>query len=565
MIIKGYPSQEKRDDSTQKVVTVQPVNNGGYALETVSNAQAAVVASDTVEAGSTSQVINATAHSAEAGDLIRFTTGGALYPREIPVESVDTNTITLAKPAPSAPGTGDPFDVMRFFHETVSLSGTPFSQQAFIRDAANQIVTEDTGTPANNRPLPTKLFNDSGTAADFGSGVVGSGTIRNTPATDSEHLLNTRHEAVGTPLSSRLGDGTDFISSEAIAASQKTVSTLTKTIASLSIGLGFDGTDHREVLLDSGGRTLLSTRHETVTTPLATRLGDGTDFIDAEALAASQKTIATLTKAITSFGIMMGWDGATHRELLVDTAGSAILAARHEAVATPLSNRLSDGTDFISSEALAASQKTVSTLTKTLGTVAISLGWDGTAHREIAVNTSGETTLDTRHEAVATPLSSRLSDGTNFIGSEAIAAAQKTLSSETAVLSTLSVGLGWDGATHREIGVNTSGHVQTTTQTVAASFPAKGEVAGTALTGTYANVFTAASDLSLLMIFNSCNQPIVISLDAGVTDHFELGNGQSMTIDAGMNSRHIASGTDIRAKHDGVVPTSGTLNISAMV
>lgn len=565
MIIKGYPSQEKRDDSKQSVVTVQPVNNGGYGVETKGNVTAAIVASDAVEAGSTERIINATAHSAEAGDIIRFTTGGTLFPREIPVESVTTNTITLAKPAPSVPTTADPFDIMRYFNETVSLTGTSFTQVAFIRDAANQIVTEDTGTPANNRPLPAKIFTDGGTAADFGAGVVSGGTIRNTPASDSPHLLATRHEAVGTPLSTRIGDGTDFISAEAIAAAQKTVSTLTKSIASLSISMGFDGTDHREILLDSAGNTLLSTRHETATTPLASRLTDGTNFIDAEALAASQKTISTLTKAITAFGITMGWDGATHRELLVDTAGSAILAARHEAVATPLAGRLSDGTDFISSEAIAAAQKTVSTLTKTLTTLGISLGWDGAAHREIAVNTSGQLTLDSRHEAVATPLSGRLSDGTNFIGSEAIAASQKTLATETAVLSTLSVGLGWDGATHREIAVDTSGNTKSVVQTTAASFPALGEIAGTALTGTYANVFTAAADISALFIFNSCNETIRISMDAGVTNHFELTAQQSMTIDAGANSRHIASGTDIRAKHDGAAPTSGTLRISAMV
>lgn len=261
----------------------------------------------------------------------------------------------------------------------------------------------------------------------------------------------------------------------------------------------------------------------------------------------------------------MAWDGVTHRELLVDTAGSVVLSTRHETVTTPLAGRLTDGTDFISSEAIAAAQKTVATLTKSIATLGIMLGWDGATHREIAVNTSGQITLDSRHEAVATPLSGRLSDGTNFIGTEAIAAAQKTLSTETSVLSCLSVGLGWDGATHREIAVDTSGFTQTTAQTVAASFPAKGEIDSTTLTGVYQNVFTAASNLAAVFIFNSSNQTILVSLDAGVTDHFELVAQQSFTIDVGTNNRHIASGTDIRVKHDGVVPTGGTVRISAMV
>ena len=564
-ILKGYPSDEKRDDSNQAVVTVQPVKNGGSAIDTISSSTAAIVASDLVEAGSTSQVLNATAHAAESGDVIRFTTGGVLFPRDISVISVTTNTISLAKPAPSAPTTGDPFDVLRFFHEAISLSGNPFSQVAFVRDAANQLVTEDTATPANNRPLPTKIFNNAGDNADFGSGVVSGGTLRNTPASDSPHLLNTRHETGTTPLAGRLTDGTDFIAAEAIAAAQKTLSTLTKAIASVSIQLGFDGADHREVLLDSGGRSLLSTRHETVTTPLAGRLTDGTDFIYAEEIAAAQKTLATLTKAISTVSIGMGWDGSSHREILLDSGGRTLLSTRHETVTTPLAGRLSDGTDFITSEAIAAAQKSIATITKTLTTTGITLGWDGAAHREIAVNTSGEITLDSRHEAVATPLAGRLSDGTNFIGSEAIAAAQKTISTETSVLSVLSVAMGWDGVDHREFAVDTSGFIKTVEQSIAASFPATSGIAGTALTGAYANLFTAASDLAGLFVLNSSNQPIFVSLDAGVTDHFELDAQQSFTIDVRANNRFIASGTDIRVKHAGVVPTGGRVRISAMV
>jgi hypothetical protein len=56
---------------------------------------------------------------------------------------------------------------------------------------------------------------------------------------------------------------------------------------------------------------------------------------------------------------------------------------------TPLAIRLSDGTDFIVAGAIAAAQKTAASATKALDVVAFGLGWDGTTHREIATDTSG--------------------------------------------------------------------------------------------------------------------------------------------------------------------------------
>ena len=69
-------------------------------------------------------------------------------------------------------------------------------------------------------------------------------------------------------------------------------------------------------------RTVLSTRHEIATTPLAVRLADGVSFITSQAIAAAQTTVSTIVKTLTTFAIMAGWDGTTHRELAVDTSGN---------------------------------------------------------------------------------------------------------------------------------------------------------------------------------------------------------------------------------------------------
>lgn len=69
-------------------------------------------------------------------------------------------------------------------------------------------------------------------------------------------------------------------------------------------------------------RTVLATRHEIATTPLAAHLSDGVNFITSQAIAAAQTTVSTIVKTLTTFAIMAGWDGTTHRELAVDTSGN---------------------------------------------------------------------------------------------------------------------------------------------------------------------------------------------------------------------------------------------------
>ena len=117
------------------------------------------------------------------------------------------------------------------------------------------------------------------------------------------------------------------LTADAIAASQESITTSANAVDSLSLLLGWNGATHKEVILDTSGNIVLSTRHETVTTPLATRLSDGTDFITAGAIAASQKTVATATKAIDVVSFILGWDSTTHRELLLDTSGAIRIAA----------------------------------------------------------------------------------------------------------------------------------------------------------------------------------------------------------------------------------------------
>lgn len=70
-----------------------------------------------------------------------------------------------------------------------------------------------------------------------------------------------------------------------------------------------------------------------------------------------------------------------------------------------------------------------------------------------------------RHESASTPLSVRQSSGTAFLSSIALTVAQLTSGALAAIGMTASVIMGWDGATHRELAVDTSGQLKTVDQT----------------------------------------------------------------------------------------------------
>ena len=102
---------------------------------------------------------------------------------------------------------------------------------------------------------------------------------------------------------------------------------------------------------------------------------------------------------------------------------------------------------------------------------------------------------------------------------------------------------------------------QTTTN---ASFQVATQIAGTALTDTYQNVKTLSADATIVTILNTCDEPVRISFDAGVTDHQFLDVGQSFSWEFGAQRQVLASGTDIRVRRDVATPTVGRVTVSAV-
>jgi hypothetical protein len=111
-----------------------------------------------------------------------------------------------------------------------------------------------------------------------------------------------------------------------------------------------------------------------------------------------------------------------------------------------------------------------------------------------------------------------------------------------------------------EIETNTAGSGGSTTAT--GSNQKKGKITCSALTGSYATLVSVTFNTCIVLVFNSCDNTLLLSLDSGTTDFAELEAGESLGLDLCANGRHVASGVTIQAKHGGVAPTAGTLRAS---
>lgn len=170
---KGWPSQEKPENVRQQFGTIEPVRFNQFALSVLAHLFVVQVGTDAAEAGSTTTVINATAHAAKRGDIIKFTSG-ALNGVEVKVvdhiendNSIPANSITLAETLSVAPSNGDTFTIFRHGFPVVNSAGainvvSTGQPVQFTKDSVLTDVVEDTVTPANNTPLPVKLTSVTG-------------------------------------------------------------------------------------------------------------------------------------------------------------------------------------------------------------------------------------------------------------------------------------------------------------------------------------------------------------------------------------------------------------------
>lgn len=125
-VISGHSSALRERAVPDSVATVQPVGLSRAAADVVTNSYAQKVADDVVETGSTTSTINATAHLARVGDIIR-PSSGVLLGLEVTVVSTTANSITVGQVFPSAPSTSSTFEILRYRTPVLGSGGVPGS------------------------------------------------------------------------------------------------------------------------------------------------------------------------------------------------------------------------------------------------------------------------------------------------------------------------------------------------------------------------------------------------------------------------------------------------------
>lgn len=181
----GIVSMKVSDPTSGLSQSVIPVSNA----TAFSGPAAAIVGynnwealTDTIEAASTTTVLNLTAHVGRVGDIVLYRGSGANLGVESPVCSVTTNTVTLCKALPATPGL-DSIVFMRPMMVGVSYNRT---NGGALGPALN--VNMDWGQQYNPA---TGLLKLEDAAAASGDALVGiAGVINNTlaaKATDGDY------------------------------------------------------------------------------------------------------------------------------------------------------------------------------------------------------------------------------------------------------------------------------------------------------------------------------------------------------------------------------------------
>jgi hypothetical protein len=128
------------------------------------------VADDVIESGSDDNLVILTAHTAKKGDFLRINTStNSINEYEVSIdEIVSANSFRLGTVLSASLSAGDTVTILRPVLPKHNSDGSQYvvadaAPIYFRKDGSLQEVVEDTVTPANNEPLPVKLFGVNGT------------------------------------------------------------------------------------------------------------------------------------------------------------------------------------------------------------------------------------------------------------------------------------------------------------------------------------------------------------------------------------------------------------------
>ena len=346
--MQGYPTSKKLSNNSEdpvkkEFVTIQPVGSNKHALDTMNNGVYEHVASVAVEAGSTDKILKVTGHDYKKGDVVRFlTTANSIEEAEVAIlKSVDADNVELAAILSDSLEAGDTVSILRPVLFKLQSDGAMVTSQGPIQFNLNGSaveVNEDTGTPANNAPLPVKL-----------TGATGDVNITAGDLNVQLSHLGASHD------STRIGDGTNIMAVNASLEAQVRDDDANTALGTINTSLGNLATEATlgNVALEAtqllGNASLVS---------ILAALGPVATEASLASIDGKVSTEATLAALSAKFNSLAQKASANSAPVVLSTEQEAILSAIVTAIG------VTNAKDFSTEATLAALNNKFGTLSR---------------------------------------------------------------------------------------------------------------------------------------------------------------------------------------------------------
>lgn len=154
-----------QEESVNKLeyITGQNTNGQKRAMDIINHGLAPISTANVVAVGSSKRVIKKVAHGARKNDVVQFTSGGSIGVSIQILSCPDADTMILASTSEFPVVVGDTFDIKRYVTPQYDVNGalvvisTPGPAQ-FVLNGSDVEVEEDDAVPANNKPMPSKMY-----------------------------------------------------------------------------------------------------------------------------------------------------------------------------------------------------------------------------------------------------------------------------------------------------------------------------------------------------------------------------------------------------------------------
>jgi hypothetical protein len=374
--------------------------------------------------------------------------------------------------------------------------------QFFIKNGVRVPVKEDTN-PANSNPLPVKLVGLTGdvniTAGDLNvsTSALNDSMAIGDPVTGDKAKVALNNDTTTYALKVKDDDANALLATIDGGTSLLSDSTNLAGSAHVNRGiqvLGSDGTNNVRLKTNAAGELQVDVLSSPLPINAATLTEQQTQTGHLNTIKTSVELIDdavnTDGSSAGSAGLAIGGvDGnGDFQQLKVNTSGELVVNVSPSGLATETT--LSAINNKVSNDYGAATGaiRTASQIGNATGAADFDAGADSAQTLRVSANlkragnelsyNSGvsdantlRTVLATRHEAAATPVSARLSSGTDFIGHIAVDAGIQILANSDAdVIASAAYMLGWDGTNHKEVRIDSTGKIVTTEAPLTASY-----------------------------------------------------------------------------------------------